>query len=92
MTPEEKTQTSEIKNQKTEMDTVSFVLYLVGVLIIIGMSIAGFYILDSSNDTLSQSYDYLYLFSPIECFASGLFYGLVLIGIGRIIQVIQKNK
>ena len=70
-------------------DSVANFLYFFGIVIIIAMCIIGFCILQSTH-----IYSILQLESMIavSCFVLGLFFGLTLIGIGRIIKVVQETK
>ena len=70
-------------------DSVANFLYFFGIVIIIAMCIIGFCILQSTH-----IYSILQLESMIavSCFVLGLFFGLTLIGIGRIIKVVQESR
>lgn len=70
-------------------DSVATFLYFFGTVIIIAMCIIGFCILQSTH-----IYSILQLESmlSVSCFVLGLFFGLTLIGIGRIIKVVQESK
>lgn len=95
MTPEEKDtlQPTQTKSEPEDNhDSVSTFLYFFGALIIIVMSIVGYYMLTVCGDYSYRTLNPLFFVPPAECFVSGIFYGLVLIGIGRIIKVIPKKK